>query len=121
MEWFLKVLKKYAVFSGRARRTEYWMFYLIVMLIALILGIIAGLLPSLAKNLNVIVNIYQLAIVVPSLAVGVRRMHDINKSGWFLLIPLYNLVLLVRPGDTGDNQYGPDPKADSCDLTSKPV
>jgi len=54
---------------------------------------------------------YQLAILIPSIAVGVRRMHDVNKSGWFILIPIYNLILAVTDGTKGDNKYGHDPKA----------
>ena len=57
-----------------------------------------------------IANIYQLAILIPSIAVGVRRMHDVNKSGWFLLIPIYNFILAITDGTKGNNTYGPDPK-----------
>jgi uncharacterized membrane protein YhaH (DUF805 family) len=51
-----------------------------------------------------------LAVLIPSIAVGVRRMHDVGKSGWFLLIPIYNLILALSEGEKGDNKYGPDPK-----------
>jgi len=56
-------------------------------------------------------TIVTLPLIIPSIAVGVRRMHDVGKSGWFILIPIYNLILAATEGDKGDNQYGPDPKA----------
>lgn len=57
--------------------------------------------------------IYSLAALIPALAVGVRRMHDVGKSGWYLLIPIYNLILAFTEGDAGDNEYGPNPKAEA--------
>ncbi len=113
MNWYLTVLKKYAVFSGRARREEYWMFCLFYMIIGFILGIIegiAGINPG--SDESILAYIHSLAVLVPSIAVGVRRMHDVGKSGWFMLIPIYNLILAATGGDKGENQYGPDPKAD---------
>jgi uncharacterized membrane protein YhaH (DUF805 family) len=112
MNYYLTVLKKYAVFSGRARRAEYWYFVLFNIIIAFGLGIIEGL-SGIASETDesVLASIYQLAIFIPSIAVGVRRMHDVNKSGWFLLIPIYNFILAVTDGTKGDNKYGPDPKA----------
>jgi uncharacterized membrane protein YhaH (DUF805 family) len=107
MNYYLKVLQNYAKFSGRARRSEYWYFILFNVIIAFAFGFVCGLLkvPQLA-------NIYTLAVLIPSIAVAVRRMHDVGKSGWFLLIPIYNLILACTKGDTGDNEYGEDPKAD---------
>lgn len=105
MNYFLEVLKKYAVFSGRARRSEYWYFALfttIISIIFLVLDSVLGL-----KFLN---TIYSLAVLIPSIAVGVRRMHDVDKSGWFILIPIYNLILACTDGTNGENAYGPDPK-----------
>ncbi|ATA91171.1 DUF805 domain-containing protein [Capnocytophaga canimorsus] len=106
MNWYLKVLKQYADFKGRARRKEYWMFTLFNCIIFFVLGFISGLIET-----TVLVNICYLAIIVPSIAVGVRRMHDVGKSGWFILVPIYNLVLCLTEGERGPNQYGPDPKA----------
>ncbi len=116
MEWFLKCVKEnYANFNGRARRKEYWMFTLVFCCIYLPLYAIGNLLGS-----SIIIGLsglFSLALLVPSLAVGIRRLHDINKSGWFLLmsfIPVANIILLfflAKEGDKGDNQYGPDPKA----------
>lgn len=109
MNWYIAVLKKYAVFSGRSRRKEYWMFVLFNMIIGFILGFIGAMAGG---NEDMLGNIYSLAIFIPYIAVGVRRMHDTGKSGWFLLIPIYNLILAVTEGDKGDNQHGADPKAD---------
>jgi len=119
MDWYLSVLKNYANFSGRARRTEYWMFFLfnfIVGIIAIVLdnflGLTMGGLPY-----GVLYFIYALVTIIPGIAVTVRRLHDVGKSGWMLfisLIPLIGsiwlLVLLVTDGQLGDNQYGSDPK-----------
>ena len=106
MDYFIKVLKNYAVFDGRARRSEYWYFVLFYMIIAIVVGFIANLI-----NFPLLSTVLSLAFLVPSIAVGIRRMHDVGKSGWFVLIPIYNLVLAVTEGEKGDNQYGPDPKA----------
>lgn len=107
MNYYLKVLKNYAVFNGRARRKEYWMFILFNVIVSFAFGFICGIIgfPELA-------NLYSLAILVPSIAVGVRRMHDVGKSGWFILIPIYNFVITVTDGEKGENQYGLDPKAE---------
>ncbi len=106
MNWYLEVLKKYAVFSGRARRKEYWMFFLFHMIISIALGFIEGILGS-----SMLFYIYYLAVLLPSIAVGVRRMHDTGRSGWWLLLPLVNLVFLVQDSQPTDNKYGPNPKA----------
>lgn len=113
MEWFLLVLKKYAEFSGRARRKEYWMFILISMIIAFALGFIEGLLGS----PGFIGIIYSLVILIPSIAVGVRRLHDTDRSGWWLLIGLIPIIgglvllyFLILDGTEGGNSYGPNPK-----------
>lgn len=100
MNYYLKVLQNYANFSGRARRAEYWNFQLITFILSLVTRLLDDRLYL----------IYVLALLVPSLAVGVRRMHDVNKSGWFLIIPIYNLILACTEGTQGDNDYGTDPK-----------
>ena len=107
MEWYLKVLKNYAGFSGRARRKEYWMFFLINMGISFVIGLIGG-----ALEFELLGSLYSLAVMIPSIAVGVRRIHDTNKSGWFILIPIYNIILFATEGDSGPNEYGEDPKAE---------
>ncbi|MFT6200139.1 MAG: uncharacterized membrane protein YhaH (DUF805 family) [Vicingaceae bacterium] len=106
MNYYLKVLQNYATFSGRARRSEYWYFVLFNAIISIGLGFVSGLM-----QVPQLVNIYSLAVLIPSIAVGVRRMHDVGKSGWFLLIPIYNLILACTDGINGDNEYGADPKA----------
>ncbi|KAF2339149.1 DUF805 domain-containing protein [Flavobacterium tistrianum] len=106
------VLKNYANFNGRARRKEYWMFFLASVIINFIFGIFESFLPF----FKIVTGIYGFAVLIPAIAVGVRRMHDINKSGWFLLIPIYNIVLLATEGEKGPNQYGADPKNQLEDI-----
>ncbi|HEY8665718.1 MAG TPA: DUF805 domain-containing protein [Tepidisphaeraceae bacterium] len=101
----MEVLKKYAVFEGRARRKEYWMFVLVNVIISLVLGIVGGLI-----HLPIIANIYNLAVLVPSIAVGVRRMHDTDHSGWWLLLPIVNLVFACTDSTPGPNRFGENPK-----------
>ncbi len=105
MEYYLKVLQNYATFSGRARRSEFWYFALVNCIIIYGLGFILGLI-----KLGFIVNLYSFAVLVPSLAVGVRRMQDVGKPGWYIIIPFYNLILAATEGEKGSNQYGSDPK-----------
>lgn len=113
MNWYLTVLKKYAVFSGRARRKEYWIFFFFNVIIASVLGFIEGL----AGGPGVLGSLYSLAVLIPGIAVSVRRLHDTNRSGWWLLIGLVPLigtivllVFMVQDGQPGENQYGPNPK-----------
>lgn len=105
MNWYLEVLKKYAQFSGRARRSEFWYFHLFSLIISLVL---VGI--GFAIKFPFLSNIYSLVVLLPSLAVGVRRMHDVGKSGWFLLIPIYSLILACTDGEPVSNKYGSDPK-----------
>ncbi|MBI1285553.1 MAG: DUF805 domain-containing protein [Thiobacillus sp.] len=119
MNWYLGVLQKYAVFSGRARRKEYWMFFLFNVIISIILAVVDRMtgMFSEASGVGVFESIYGLAILLPSLAVAVRRLHDTDRSGWWLLIGLIPvigaivlLVFLVQDSKPGHNQYGPNPK-----------
>lgn len=110
MSWYLGVLKKYAVFGGRARRKEYWMFILFNIIIAFVLGFVSGLLDVAPQTTHALGTIYQLGVLIPAIAVGVRRMHDTEHSGWWLLFPVVNLILAVREGQRGGNRFGPDPK-----------
>lgn len=119
MNWYLKVLKQYVDFSGRARRTEYWMFVLINLLFSITLALIDYLMGTMVMGSGILSGLYSLAILIPSLAVVCRRLHDIGKSGkWFFIafIPvvgaIWLFVLLVTKGQAGDNQYGSDPKAE---------
>ena len=115
IDWYLKVVRdNYANFSGRARRSEYWYFTLFNAIIIVALLLLSFLIGTAGF---VLYGIYALAVFVPSLAVIVRRLHDVNKSGWFYficLIPIVGgiwlLVLFCTEGDSGPNQYGEDPK-----------
>jgi uncharacterized membrane protein YhaH (DUF805 family) len=117
--WYLEALKKYAVFSGRSRRMEYWYFVLFNIIVGVVLALIDMLLGtfSAVSNIGLLSGIYSLAVLIPTLAVTVRRLHDIDRTGWWILINLIPLigtiVLLVfalTPGTPGSNRYGPDPK-----------
>jgi uncharacterized membrane protein YhaH (DUF805 family) len=115
VNWYLAVLKNYAGFSGRARRQEYWMFFLFSAIINIVLQILASVTKS--NIVTIILGVYLLAVAIPSLAVFVRRMHDTGRSGWWFflgLIPLIGaiilLVFLATEGQQGPNRYGPDPK-----------
>ena len=119
MNWYLKVLQNYAVFSGRARRKEYWMFVLFNIIFGIAAVILDNVLGTAIKDLGygLFYFLYALAVLIPSLAVGARRLHDVGKSGWFLLIALipiigaiWLLVLLCTGGNAGENEYGPNPK-----------
>lgn len=112
MNYYLHVLKNYANFNGRARRKEYWMFFLINILISFGLAGVGGIF-----ELEILSTIYTFAVLIPSIAVAVRRMHDVDKSGWFILIPIYNFILGVTEGTKGSNQYGNDPKQEDLELT----
>jgi len=112
MNWHLAALSKYAVFRGRARRKEFWVFFLIYIIVVAVLGFIEGVMSgtALGSGLRVLGTLYQLAILIPYIAVGVRRMHDTDHSGWWLLFPMVNLAFLVSEGTRGDNRFGSDPK-----------
>jgi len=109
MNYYVKVLQNYVNFEGRARRSEYWYFFLFNIIISVALTRVAMMTNSKVSFLS---NIYALATFLPALAVTIRRMHDVGKSGWFCLIPIYNIILCATAGDVGDNEYGADPKAE---------
>ena len=108
MNWYLKVLKQYTDFDGRARRKEYWMFTLFSSLISYGLQGIGIALES--GVFAMIAGVYGLAVLVPTIAVAIRRMHDVGKSGWYILIPIYNLILACTDSVDGPNEYGDNPK-----------
>jgi uncharacterized membrane protein YhaH (DUF805 family) len=119
MNWYLEVLKKYAVFSGRARRKEYWYFVLFNILISIGLTIVDMVIGTYndVMGVGVLYGLYSLAVLIPGIAVSVRRLHDTNRSGWWLLIglvPLIGVIVLlvfvVSDSTPGGNQYGPNPK-----------
>lgn len=120
-------MKNYATFSGRARRKEYWMFILFNMIFGIVAMIVDNVIgttikmdvagQSVSLGYGYIYIVYMLAVLIPGLAVAIRRLHDVNKSGWFCfisLIPLVGgiwlLVLMCSEGTRGENRFGPDPK-----------
>ena len=130
MKWFLKCLKQYADFSGRARRREYWFFQLFNLIffivIVLGLGLIANALgandsisPEFGLNtiIGLLIILYVLALTIPSIAVTIRRLHDTGNSGWMLFIslipligPIWLFILYVKNSQPGENKWGPNPK-----------
>ena len=106
MNYFIAALRKYADFNGRARRKEYWyfvLFFYILIFLAAFFG----------RALHIGLGLYFICVLgclVPGIAVAVRRMHDVGKSGWYCIIPIYNLILACTDGTKGTNEYGPDPK-----------
>jgi uncharacterized membrane protein YhaH (DUF805 family) len=119
MNWFLLALKKYATFSGRSQRSEYWYFFLFYILINIGLSFIDNVTGTLDADTGVglLSGLFSLAVLIPSIAVGVRRLHDTSRSGWWLLIgfiPLIGTIVLivffVQDSMPGDNEYGPNPK-----------
>lgn len=119
MKWYLQAFKKYADFNGRSRRKEYWMFTLfnilfgaVTMLLDISLGTTIGMYPY-----GIFYFLYALVILIPGLAVSVRRLHDVGKSGKMILLSfipivgaIWLLVLLVTDSNPGENEYGPNPK-----------
>lgn len=93
-------LSKYATFTGRASRSEYWFFFLFTFIIGIFAGIISAVTGSDAVGYAI-----QAAFWIPGLAVSIRRMHDLDKSGWFILIPIYNFILTLTPGTSGSNRF----------------
>jgi uncharacterized membrane protein YhaH (DUF805 family) len=111
MEWYVKALKKYAIFDGRASRQEYWMFFLINLLVSFGIGLLAGVLSNITKtDQSVLVNIYNLAVLIPNVAVSIRRMHDTDRNGWWCIVPIVSLIYSIEEGQSGPNKYGPDPR-----------
>lgn len=95
-------LKRYSLFSGRAGKSEFWWFLLFVHIVQVLFDIIH-------YSIGLDLDIYFLLLTLPGLAVGVRRMHDIGKSGWYALIPVYNLILCIRASQPSKNDYGDAP------------
>ena len=119
MSYYLEAFKKYAVFSGRARRAEFWYFVLFNVIVAFVLALIGGLIGAAIGDgyAGILSGIYGLAVIIPTLALWVRRLHDIDRTGWWVLInliplvgPIVLLVFALTPGTPGSNQYGSDPK-----------
>jgi uncharacterized membrane protein YhaH (DUF805 family) len=122
MKWYLKALRQYADFTGRARRKEYWMFTLVSVIISFVLGFLDGVLHPDGNvgllSIGLLEGLYSLAVFLPSLAVSVRRLHDTGRSGWWQLIgiiPVIGWIVIIvffaTDGERQPNAYGPDPKA----------
>jgi uncharacterized membrane protein YhaH (DUF805 family) len=133
MNWYMEVVKKYAVFSGRARRAEYWWFFLINFVIGIVLSILSSIVMANSNSnssfnvFSCISGLYGLALLLPGLGVVIRRLHDTGKSGWWIfisLIPLVGeiwlLVILATDSQPGDNQYGPNPKTGPAPVVVQP-
>lgn len=120
MNWYLQVLKKYAVFRGRARRKEYWVFTLFSVAISIVLGVVDQALGFADREgAGPLSGLYSLAVLIPSLAVAVRRLHDTGRSGWWILIGIIPcvgfvvlLIFMIQEGQPEPNEYGPNPKAE---------
>lgn len=121
MNWYIDALKQYAVFRGRARRKAYWFFVLFSVIVTIVLTFIDSMVGvyDTETGVGLLSGIYSLAVLVPSISVGVRRLHDTNRTGWWLLISLVPvigiivlLVFLVLDSSPGDNDYGPNPKSE---------
>ncbi|MCP4775185.1 MAG: DUF805 domain-containing protein [Planctomycetaceae bacterium] len=119
MNWYLNVLKKYAVFVGRAQRKEYWFFVLFNIIFTLLLSTVDGLTGTFSAETGygLLSGLYTLAVAIPGIAVSVRRLHDTGRTGWWfliLLIPVIGaiifLVFMCIDSDAEDNDYGPNPK-----------
>ena len=122
VNWYLEVLKKYAQFSGRSRRKEYWYFVLINLIIAFSLSFVDQLTGTFnaESGLGLLSGIYNLAVLIPSIAVGFRRLHDTGRSAWWLLlllIPVVGLIVIIvffaQDGQQEENKYGSSPKLES--------
>ncbi|MFZ7120115.1 MAG: DUF805 domain-containing protein [Eubacteriaceae bacterium] len=122
MDWYLEVIRKYAVFNGRARRREYWMFWLV----NLIIEIILGMFDVFIGTLGLLGTIYGLFIFLPGLTVTIRRLHDTDRSGWWILINLVPLIggilfliFMIQDSIPGANIYGPNPKEYNTENTRR--
>ncbi len=125
LEWMLMPYKRYVDFSGRSRRKEYWSYFLLTVIVYTVSNLLmrtgmptvdpmtgqvsggGGVLFTIGMA---IYGIFFLGSLIPSIAVAVRRCHDQDKSGWFILIPIYNIILMFLEGTKGPNRFGPDPK-----------
>lgn len=119
MNYYIECLKKYAVFDGRSQRAAYWYFFLFNLIVSVVLGFIDTFmgLADPTTGYGPISGLYTLAVFVPGVAVTARRLHDIDRSGWWMLIifvPIIGFLVLlywtVKDSDAGENQYGPNPK-----------
>ena len=125
MNWVKTVFRKYATFQGRAQRAEYWYFVLFYVIVYMVLGFLDGSLsrPAEEPSWGLLSGVFALATLVPSIAVSVRRLHDTNRSGWWMLVmfvpligQLVMLIFMVLDGTPGDNRFGSNPKQQAAAL-----
>jgi len=116
MHWYTDVIKKYAVFNGRAARPEFWWFVLANLIVALVINVVVGVIAGRGTG-QVVSDLYSLAVFLPSLGVSIRRLHDTNRTGWWYLlifIPIIGWIVLIvfwaSAGDPGSNNHGPNPQ-----------
>jgi uncharacterized membrane protein YhaH (DUF805 family) len=115
MQWYVEVLRKYAVFEGRAHRTEFWMFVLVNFAISIALNIVDYAIGTDGEYIGLLSGVYAIAVLIPSLAVGARRLHDTGRTAWWLLLELtiVGIIVLIvfwaMEGEKGPNEYGPNP------------
>jgi len=129
MHWYFDVMKKYSAFQGRASRQEYLMFAASNLIIALVLGTLLGFVLQLAgmaskssEAANVFTLVYEVVVFVPSMALAVRRMHDTDHRGWWMLVPIFNFGLIFSRGRQGENRFGPAPRLlDPSSVLPEPV
>ena len=118
MNWYLDAIKnKYVLFTGRARRMEFWYFTLFNIIVSVCLGLLDSMFGLLMMGVGVLQLVYALVILLPSLGVSVRRLHDTGRSGWWLLIALLPIIggivliiFMILDSNPGSNRYGPNPK-----------
>ena len=112
LDWMLMPYKRYVDFAGRSRRKEYWMFFLFTFLVGFVINIIGavGQGGGLTAIMGIVGLIFQLGSLLPSIAVAIRRMHDQDRSGWWIICPIANIIFLFIEGTKGPNRFGPDPK-----------
>ena len=128
MNWYLECLRKYAVFSGRAQRMEYWMFVLFYVIFAIVLGIVESIIGLGGEGGGLLSGLFVLGMLIPSLAVTFRRLHDTDHSAWWLLIGLVPLIgsiilfiFMVQDSQEGENRYGPNPKGAAVSEAVEPT
>jgi uncharacterized membrane protein YhaH (DUF805 family) len=106
-QYFLDAYRKFGDFKGRARRSEYWYWYLFFVIGVFVIALLSRMLGTIG---SILFGVFILASIIPSLSLCVRRMHDAGKSGWFILIPIYSIILLFTDSEPGTNKWGPNPK-----------
>ena len=127
MDWMLMPYRRYADFSGRSQRQEFWMFELLIFILYVVYMILISLFASaptvdpatgeisggggmMATVVSGLFGLFWLGTIIPAIAVAVRRMHDQDRSGWWILVPIANIIFYCMDGTPGPNRFGPDPK-----------